>query len=173
MLSSVTALLKEFSQHLSLGSVKTCHIHFLGLRSPNITLSFPTADFLIHGESIFAPCPSPSIPLCHGGFILPIKSILKIVLKNGEMQERLRQTALNSSTAGEPNTWSKNLTPSAQTSGWRANTAQPTMSFPLFHTPVNYMFILRFSLKLISQSISQLIDKLHVHLQIFSIDGLP
>lgn len=53
MLSLVTAVLKELSQHLSLGSVKTCKICFLGLRSPNMTLSFPSTNFLIHRKCEF------------------------------------------------------------------------------------------------------------------------
>lgn len=48
MLNLVTAVVKELSQHLSLGSIKTCKIHFLGLRSPN--LSFPSTNFPIHSE---------------------------------------------------------------------------------------------------------------------------
>lgn len=68
ILSLITAVLKELSQHLSLGGVETHKIHFLGLRNPNTTLFFPSTDFLIHRESVFAPCPSPSIPLCRGGF---------------------------------------------------------------------------------------------------------
>lgn len=50
MLNLITAVVKDLSQHLSLGSVKTCKIRFLGLRTPNMTLSFPSTSLLIHSK---------------------------------------------------------------------------------------------------------------------------
>lgn len=70
MLSLVTAVLKELGQHLSLGSVKTCKIHFLGLRSPNMTHFL----ILIHKESIFCTLSKPINNIEPWG-ILPAKQI--------------------------------------------------------------------------------------------------